>query len=758
MSTPDGSIRILISAGLDRSVEASFGTIERMAERAGKNVAKSLGAGNSGDGVVRGMRTIATEADKAAKEVEKSFNRQVKSAEKAMRDEHRAAEKEARERSRLGEQVAREREKSFRAETRAAEREAQNQVRAQEAAMRKVEAEHRRFAERVSHRAVRFMFPNPIGVFGMGARIGQDILRGAGIDFSVAGSVSRAVGAQALATQLSSQGFMKGEKGPNGTRVASATLEDEARKVAKDQRMDTEQMLRAQTKFVDITGNLNDARGALSGIAALSGATGTDPEKMAEAWANVSRHIGDVPNKAQKVEGLMRLIAGQGRVGSIEIKDEAKDLGKIAAMADKFGGDRAETIGKLTTLAQLAKAEGGAASSAQAATSIVSFAGTFDKGARLKKLMGLGLTEDDIFNMTGTGKNRVRSSIKDPFEIIKKVLEKTGGDMTKFAGAFQSVMSQRATNALVAAYNSGGGHNMAAVDAKLNEVGAEATLTPEQITENNAERFKTDEAKAKEFQNALDEVIATTKTELTPALIELKEPALQAAHFLAEMVGAAAKHPLEAVGIAISAAIGRSLLEAGFRSILEKSITNAMANGNGLQIAGAGLMITVTAATIVAHLIDEDVVALEIDGPDPALDNANAGVVESRVQGSIRDRSAVTDTDKKNLETIDADLETRIRKAQGQKDWDKQFGAPTNPAAMALEHALFPQRTAARNDAQHLRELKAELAANQRVLEQIRSGTLRVIVTNAHEIASNGPKVYAPGRGPDPSNPPGPWR
>jgi hypothetical protein len=573
MSDSNGQITIRIGGELERSIEVSFGTIENRANTVGKNVAKALGGGTGSAN--SGLRAAAREADRASKEIEQSFARQVKAAERASKDEYQAFQKAARERAKLEAGVERERDRFFRQQTRNAEREAERQEKIAERQAARAAAATQRFASRTSQRSVRFLFPNPIGAFGMASRIGGDILRGAGVDFSMAGMAQRAVQTQALATQLSNQGFMPHEKGANSQRVAAAQLESEARKTAQAQGFTTEQTLRSQTKFVDLTGNLDDARAALPAIMKLSGATGTDPEKMAEAWANVSRHMGNIPDKAAKVEGLMRLIAGQGRVGSIEIKDEAKDLGKIAAMADKFGGDRATSIGKLATLAQLAKAEGGAASSAQAATSVVSFVNTLQTPARVKAMMKAGMKEEDLFNMTGTGKNRVRSSLKDPFEIIKKGLEVTGGDLINFGNLFKSVMSQRATNALVAAYNSGGGRNTKAVDAKLNEFGAEAALSDKDVDAAQNERLKTAAAQATIFQEKLDEVGKNVEAELLPALQQLSPYVLQAATAFGNIVTWATNNPGEAIVLAITGAIARAGLESAFRAGVEKAITSS---------------------------------------------------------------------------------------------------------------------------------------------------------------------------------------
>lgn len=755
MPAADGQIRVIVGAELSRSVQATFDQIPKIAERAAKQAAKAMGGATSSSGgggaMAKSFRAGATAADKAGRDIDKIWNKQLAAANKVAAAQDRIFMNAAKNRVREEEKAEREIERSLEKETRAKEREAAKQTRDSareiERQMSQQDRAREKFASRTSHRAVRFMFPNPIGAFGMASRIGGDLMRGAGVDMSIAGSVGRAVDTQALATQLSSQGYMKGQAGPNGQRVSAATLEAEARANAASVAGDPQQMLRAQTKFVDITGNLADARAAMPDIGKLSVATGTDPEKMAEAWANVSRHMGDIPDKAAKVEGLMRLIAGQGRVGSIEIKDEAKDLGKIAAMADKYGGDRATTIGKLATLAQLGKAEGGSASSAQAATSIVSFTNTFASGARLKAMFAAGLKESDIFQMQGTGKNAVRAHIQDPFEIIKKVLVKTGGDITKFGTVFKSVMSQRATNALTAAYNSDGGHNMAAVNKKIAEFGQEATLTPEQVKENVDEYKGTDKAKAQEFQNALDGIISQSKNELAPALTALQGPALQAATALSWLVKEAAAHPIEAAGIAVAGALGRALLESGFRAVVEKSITAAMANGNGLQIGGAGLMITIAAATVVMHLIDEDVKARDAKQRADALANAGAGGLEGEAAENAR-KGIYTAKGKGDLEAIDANLEGRIKRAATIGDLDRaNGGAPTSAFGIAKENLLAPERGVARQDASHLSELRAELAENKRVLDMIRTGTLRVSVVNANEIAGmSGPRVFAPGR------------
>jgi len=749
----DGTIRIIIGAGLDRSVEASFGSMEKIAERAGRNIQKALGAGTGSNGgggaqLTRGLRAAATESDKISKQIESDFAKQIKAAEKASAAEIKAFDKAAREKIKFQAQVDREIDRGLRAETRAVEREAEKRIKTEERAARKIEADREKFASRTSHRAVRFLFPNPIGAFGMAGRVGHDILRGAGVDFSVAGSVSRAVETQTLAQQLSNQGYRAGEKGPAGTRVEGATLEAEARKVGSDLSLDPHKLLEAQMKFLDVTGDLDASRKNMKGLAEIASATNTDFTAMAEAAGNISRHLEDGPGKAEKLLGIMRVMAGQGKVGSIEIKDFATQMAKIAALAPKFGGDVGENITKLTTIAQLSRAEGGSATAAQAATATARFTDIFQTPARMKKFDALGI---DVY------KDKNHTQLNDPFEIIRQSLVKTGGDALKMADLFKSVMAQRGISALTTAYNKAGGGKagLSAVDQQFAIFGKESAITKDEVAEDNKKRQETTAAQAQAFQNAVDAVVAQTQNELTPALVQLKDPAIAAAHALSEIVKFSGKHPAEAVAIAISAAIARAGLESAFRAGVEKMIEGGAAAG-GIKML-APVAITIAAATIAMHLIDKDIADRNKGQNDASNAEAQAGVNHANAFEHAQ-KGFLTAEDQANLKAQSANLEARIKRAQSITEMDKKNGGAPTGVDAALEYMVSPERTGARLDASHLQPMIATLESNNRMLQQALAGTLRVVVTNANEIANSGPKVYAPGRAPDPTNPPGPWR
>lgn len=763
-----GEIRIRVGASLiNREVEATFGTIEKIAERTGRNVARALGAGGSGSSntgaaaMGRSFRAAATDADKAGKDIERAFARQVKAAEKASKDEYRAflkaaqdkkrlAEREVADREKLAAQIARVQDQFLRQETRNAEREAKKREKLEENAAKRIARDREKFADRTSHRAVRFLVPNPIGAFGMASRIGHDILRGAGVDFSVAGSVSRAVDVESLSQQISNQGYRKGEEGPAGVRVSGKQLESEARSVGKDLSLDPHELLQAQIKFLDVTGDLDASRKNMKGLAEIAAATNTDFTAMAEAAGNVSRHLEEGPDKAEKLLGIMRVLAGQGKVGSIEIKDFAGQMAKIAAIAPKFAGDVGENITKLTTIAQLSRAEGGSATAAQAATSTARFVDIFQTPARMKKFDALGIKAYTDAKHT---------QLADPFEIIKQSLVKTKGDALKMADLFKSVMAQRGVAALTNAYNKAGGgkDGLAAVDSQFAIFGKESAIRKDEVTEDNAMRQATTKAQAQAFQNELDETITSMKGELVPAMKEFAPLAVQGAHALGELVAWSSHHPFQAVGAAITAAIARAGVESAFRAGIEKMIASAATTG-GIQML-APVAITIAAATIAMHLIDEDIKAREEEQRKNSIENGNAGVMENEARLSAN-KGIITTKSRDDLTAINANLTERIARVDKLRNNGYGVFDPNAGAGMiAAESVINPTKFAARQDSAHLAELKAELANNAAILNMIRTGTLRVIVANANEIGGNsGPKVYAPGRGPDPSNPPGPWR
>lgn len=769
MPASDGQIRVIIGASLSRDVEATFGQIPKIAQRAAKEAAKALNGATSGGGGIGGamtksLRGAANEADKASRDIGKSWDKQLAAANKVAAAQDRIFMKAARDRVREEEKASRDIERIQQKETRTKEREAAKQTkdaaREIERQMAQQDRARDRFATRTSHRAVRFLFPNPIGAFGMASRVGHDLLRGAGVDFSVAGSMSRAVGVQSLATQLSNQGFRAGEKGPAGERVESSTIEAEARSVGKSLSIDPAKLLEAQTKFVDVTGSLDESRKNMKGLAEIAIATGTDFTAMSEAAGNISRHLADTPDKAEKLAGIMRVLAGQGKVGSIEIKDFATQMSKIAAIAPKFAGDVGENITKLTTIAQLSRAEGGSANAAQAATATARFVDTFTTGARLKKFAALGI---DPYTDKG------HTQLKDPFEIIRQSIIKTKGSATALGDLFKSVMSQRAITALSNAFNQAGGGKagVAAVNSSLATFGKESAITKEEVAADVAKNQETIAAKAQKFQDQLDEVVSKLATDVIPAFEKMSPTILRVVEAFGNLIDFAAKNPVEAIVLAVAAAIGRAGLESTFRAGVEKLIVNSLGGAGGA--AGAAGVGTAEAAAIGGA-------GTAGTGAGAAAAGVGLGTVAAVVAAAGATAAALyngyqllgevsTDVNDPNAKTKNGGRGGSGTKSQffwetSKASTPEEYDAQRNKMGLATHEFHGGRAGGAARDAAHNAAHPEEIRINHSSMAMAtmagirQAGTLSVHVVNMPAGGVGGPPGVSPaGRSPDPGTP-----
>jgi len=555
---------IRVGCSIDTSVEKTFGDIERRATRAGKRVEQAMRPGRRGLDGAAAERAItrAAEGEAAAR--------------------LRAFRTEARERQRLNRETYSRLRSDLRQHERDQEASARRAEAAQRRAARQQERELDRFARRTSHRSTRFFWGNAPLASGA-RRAAYDVMRGIGIDPTIAGAVGRATEMQRSATALSTQGYQMGAAGPEGKRVDPATLIAEARAVAEANAISATSALTAQESFTARTGDLATARALLGDMAALSGATGSTVEDLMEAAGGIALALGDgfgtAEEKAAAVAASMRTIAGQGKLGSVEAPELAKYMGKIAGSARAYEGDVGKTIEKLGALAQLSMG-GGAWSGATATTAIASFTNTLKTPARIDAFKKAGV------NVYGKG-----GGLRDPLSIIKESLTATGGDAVEMKRLFANVMGARAVESLTNSYNRAGRGTagLAAVDAELARFLEKATMSQAAIAEANALRMKTTAAKAAVFQEKLDEIGAKAGEKLIPALEKLEPVVLRAADGLGRIVQWSAENPGKAIVAAIVASILRASLESTFRAAVERAILGGTVPGAvGGAVGGAG--------------------------------------------------------------------------------------------------------------------------------------------------------------------------
>ena len=275
--------------------------------------------------------------------------------------------------------------------------------------------EKARQARRVAYWSVRNFSP-VTPTLQMGARIAGDIARGAGVDLNMGSYVSDYVTRQRMATELSNSGYMAPEAGKpitaNNIRQDPKALLADASEAANAAAMDPTKAMEGLAAFVAKTGDLQTGREILADLAKTAKATGASLEDMVDAAGDVSANMGDVDNKGERIKAIMLAIAGQGKVGAVEIKDLASQMAKVAAAASMFEGDTGKNIAILGGFAQMARSKGGAASATQAATSVASFANMFSKGARLDAI-------EKTFGVTTTSSTGAR---RNPEEILLEAI------------------------------------------------------------------------------------------------------------------------------------------------------------------------------------------------------------------------------------------------------------------------------------------------------------------------------------------------
>lgn len=594
----DGQIRIRIGAVQDRSFETVFGNVEKRIGKLQDTARKALAGAGGGNALAKPMQQAATAADKASRDIERSWNRQLRELNriakaqdqiftKGARDRVRAEERSARERVRIEERANREIERSFREASRAADREMRRQEQQAQRAAARQERIRQRFAERTSYRATHFLFPPPTGMLGAGRRVAGDILRGAGVDFSVAGSVQRAVGLNTSAIQLANQ-----ERIATGSTRGAKFYENLARQTADATHSDPAAMQALASRFAARTGQYGNLDQIVPQLASLAKVSGADPDQIGSAAGMVFQQMKDQPDAIAKTIEVMRTIIGQSAEGAVDMPDYASQLGRIAAGAFKFTGDRGRNIAALSALTQLSM-ERGATSAADAARSTGSFVSTLGKGARLAQFeeAGVRVYTDDTLGKDGkvVAGDR-RTTLRPLEEIIKDSFEATGGNIPQLGKMYMDVLGRKGVESLGAVYQGAGGGDagIAAIQAEFDRY-MRATISKDVEDQNMRDIADSPAAKAQRFQNNLDKIAASMADKVLPAMEKLAPLALDFVSAFGGVIKFTAEFPIAALAVAASLAVLRAAVESSARAMLEQAILARTGRAGGVagSVAGA---------------------------------------------------------------------------------------------------------------------------------------------------------------------------
>lgn len=564
---------------------------------------------------LRGAAERTRSAQTEAQRREREFAKLSKDAEKWVKEEQKAAEKAEKEKTRATEKEGRERARLFNQEAKEAER-------AQRAAIRQFEsseAEKTRIAEQANRKRQEFA-RTIAGAAGQGVRAG--IGRVAGITgsiastalqlgggFSIADSMQRSVSAAGMAADIANSGFNPNSKiAFNQQQHTGKEISAAAGAVGAEYGMDKQEVLGGLQKFVGITGDLKGGMDTMKGIAEIARATGSSFDDVAAAAGNVAAVLPETADRGDKVMAVMRGIAGQGKMGAVEMRDLATQMAKIVAASGKFEGDNVDNILKLGALAQQARGGGGAWNAASATTAVNSFTATFGKGARRKEFAARGI------DIEGEG-----GKVRDPFAIIADSIEKTKGNTKDLNDLFGSVMSDRAIAKSVQTYRDAEsakkGSGKQAVTDELVRMASKSTMSEADVKKAAAQRMQEDDAKMAQTRAQFDAAINTelmpefmklipVVKDMVPVFVDLAKTALpefvdlikQIAAFAKDHKGLiedVAKHPIGAIiAASVASSIAQAGVGAGIKAALEAAIKGSSGGGvgaGGIGGAGAGI-------------------------------------------------------------------------------------------------------------------------------------------------------------------------
>ena len=695
-------LRLDVGVSATSSLTAVLRTFVAASAAARKTVATELG------GAVADAARIATAAaQKAGKE-------QVASAQKAAAAHKLAGQIQADIIRSIQAQRNAE-HKQFLADLKEEEREAKKAAKAiaderKKAAKAAREEEQKR--ERVGSAAMR--------TFGGYARAGlgvaRDVASGLGVDFSLQGGLRRSVERDALARDISVQGFRDrpGEKAQDPQELLKT-----AEALGDKLKIDPTKVLAGLSKFQALTGDLDTGKAALGDMARLAKAFNVDLDKMVGAAGQVSSALGDVgegkefATAEEKAKALLEVMKGataQGQEGAIEIGDLTSQYAKLKGAGIRFEGAAGQNILKMSALAQMSYQMGGAGSVSQASNAVMAFVNTLATSARRAKFKEAGVEID----------SKEAGKFVDPYEIIKRALKATGGDTDKMKGMFANVLGEKAVNALAAAYRSAGGGDkgLKAVDEQFARFGG--SVTEGQIQTNLATQMGSKESQAQAFQNELDKVTAQLGTELAPALKDLAPYAIQAAKALAGLVEFGAQNP----GIAITTAIVASIGKAAIGESVGKALTGAVGGVGAVLAVG---MVALTAEKVI------------FDAKDEAGNRRMRGDLEideaKTIAKGAQKTGLITDEDKKKFDEDVAKLAQRVQNAEHEQVMQRGYvgtylGAGINYVTGGPDLAGIKQ---GQDDAAKLPELKQQLAELQAMKAALATG---IKIANVAEIAA----------------------
>lgn len=407
--------------------------------------------------------------------------------------------------------------------------------RAKESAAKKAEREAIRAAkaeEKAKGRFRRSVSGSIASGIGRTASITGALLAG-GIGLAggatIMGAVQNRMAVQNRAIALANSGYVPGQA-KSRAQVAQE-LTELADQNAKSEGVGAEDSLKGMQAFVGKTGDLEAAKKTLGFQSRLSIASGTDlgdlGESSASVWAAIGTEVKDSTKQLEVFKDVMSTLAGQGKIGAVEVKDLAHGITKLVAGSVAFEGGSAKLTKTLGGLAQMAVQTGGAADAAEAMTGAIRLGNDITKHQAKFKKAGVNVLSAD------------KKTLRDPIQIMADLLSKTGGDITKTNGLFgnESVkMFIPLKKVFLEAEKDKKGSGREAI-VKAMEKYTQAIMSAKEVDESAAAVRATT---SKQFEEKMEAFNAAVGSKLLPAITQLIDPLSQLIPLFVSLATAAA--------------------------------------------------------------------------------------------------------------------------------------------------------------------------------------------------------------------------
>ncbi len=413
----------------------------------------------------------------------------------------------------------------------------------------------------------------------------MDIARGAGVDLDLGHAIGKSVGMSKMATDISNSAYQPNNPNPNDpsrTRVAGSVIMASARDAANKAALDPMKALEGIQNFVGVSGDLDTARSIMGDLGQLSRATGTEFEDMVTAAGEVSAKLGDVPDKGNVVLGVMRALAGQGKLSAVEIKNMAREMAKVGSVADKFNMKPQEAMVVMGALMQEARQRGGSESASASANAAMALISTMTQGKTIKALQKYGV-QPFADPGTGPGKN---TKLLGPETMILAALYKSGGSLKILGDMFKDKMAMKAVTGFATLYSNTKGDQNTKLQAVRDEFDRlkKSAMGKGEVQSSLDLSMANPDAKIQLFNNKLDEIGTTIAGKVLPQLERLAPTIIQGVEAFGKFVAWAAENP----GKALAAALTLSIARAGIDTVLRAGIENLMRGGGGGGSGGGG--------------------------------------------------------------------------------------------------------------------------------------------------------------------------